>query len=219
MKNINITLYKFTEIKTEARQKALEQFRGINTDHNWWENEYDFFVGICSTMGIRTSPQEIFFRGFYSQGDGSCFSSRINVVAMLKAVERQEWKNHIPNLELDLIPCDIDRRVLALIENATIEVPTCTKTSHRYYCIQLDLEWRYYGNDNRNFSRIDSELLKLETWVMITLKKLNGYLYESLRDTYEHLTGDTAVQEAIEANEYHFTTEGIYADWIFDKAQ
>lgn len=97
MKTINITLYSFSELEKEAQEKATELFRDVNTDYNWWESKYDDFIGICSSIGIRTSPQEISFRGFYSQGDGSCFVSTIDTLEFIKGISEQAWKSYAPH--------------------------------------------------------------------------------------------------------------------------
>lgn len=117
-------------------------------------------------------------------------------------------------MKLDVKPCTIDHRVLALIKNGSIEVPMWTDTSHRYYHINYHSENYLYGRNEREHTHIEAELTKLDTWAMETLKELNSYLYQNLKDTYEYLTSDEAVQQAIEANEYLFTANGVHADWL-----
>ena len=45
-----ITLYKFDELSEEARQKALDNHRGINVDYNWWEYIYNDAANIGLTI-------------------------------------------------------------------------------------------------------------------------------------------------------------------------
>jgi len=41
MKTKVINLYQFSELSDEAKEKAIEKFRDINVDYNWWDMTYE----------------------------------------------------------------------------------------------------------------------------------------------------------------------------------
>jgi hypothetical protein len=79
MKTIQVKLFEFNELAENAQQKAIEAHRYINVHHQWWDFIYADFIAVCQTIGITVDSRKIFFRGFYSQGDGSGFVAEIDL--------------------------------------------------------------------------------------------------------------------------------------------
>lgn len=59
----------------DAQKKLLEEHRDINTHHDWWEFEYEWFIDEMETKGIKA--ENLCFSGFWSQGDGASFEGRV----------------------------------------------------------------------------------------------------------------------------------------------
>jgi len=213
MKTINVNLYTYAELDKEAQQKAREHFNGINTDYSWWEGDYDDFVSVCNTIGIHINAEQISFSGFWSQGDGSSFAAFVDTLAMIKAVSVQAWKAYAPTLELNLEPCPCSKRILALMEKGTIEVDISIERPHRGYWLKhhFDYSWEKVG---QAYPNIEKEIGKLEEWASFVLEQMNRYLYYSLQTSYEYLISEQAIAETIESNNYQFTSDGTYADWL-----
>jgi hypothetical protein len=83
---IQTTVYAFDELSDPAKETARAWHRETGLDHAWHEFVYADFEAVCAILGVnlRTSPvrlmgggsrpePHIFFRGFWSQGDGACF--------------------------------------------------------------------------------------------------------------------------------------------------
>jgi hypothetical protein len=213
MKTINVQVYTFSELEKDIQEKVLENFRHFNTEHNWWEDVYHDFINILSFMGIETSTNDIFFSGFDSQGNGSTYASKVDVMQLIKAVNDKAWIEYAPKLELNLSPCPIHKKVIGLIANGKIEVSLSTEIPNRGYWIKLDFE-QIVTNRCVVYNNIEEELEKLEKWALDTLKTLNKYLYGTLENQYEHLVSDSAVQESITVNDYMFFSNGEQADWL-----
>lgn len=216
MQTVNITLYQFSELEQEARQKALDKDRYINVEYfDWYEFTFDDFCTICETIGITIDSNKIGFSGFYAQGDGSTFDATVNIIAFIKAVSNSAWKQYAPDLELAISYPPVSSRIINLIENGTIDCALSTKRT-RYNNLQVDTDFNYSYNRCDNYNRIDSQLELLEKWAEHSLKAINRYLYQSLQEQYETLTGDTAVRETIESNEYVFTADGKRANRLLE---
>lgn len=72
------TLYKFDELNDEQKEKAREKWRVEGLEYDWWECVYELAVEVGAALGIEIdstkSRHNIFFSGFYSQGDGASFT-------------------------------------------------------------------------------------------------------------------------------------------------
>lgn len=213
MKNITIQLFEFSELSSKAKQKALEGSRDINVDNPYWyECIYEHFSDLCQSIGIEISENGISFQGFSSQGDGSAFEGKVDVPALLAAVNAQVWKQQFPFIELRLEACTIDRRIISLMEKGIIECNTKVRQNgNRCYTVWVDKEFNYRYGSPDNYPNVDSQLLLLEQWLERTADILNRYLYKSLQQEYDYLISDAAVQETIEMNGYHFTVFGDMA--------
>lgn len=88
---------KWEALTKSQRESMIDQYRDINTSDGieWWDYTYDTFRERMAAQGI--SVREIYFSGFWSQGDGACFGGCVSDWGMfLKAVkpdvEESVWK-------------------------------------------------------------------------------------------------------------------------------
>lgn len=214
MKQVSINLYQFAELSTQAKETALDSMRHTNTDYEWWDFVYDDFFTLCKHIGIEADTRKRFFRGFYSQGDGSSFAATVNLLNLVSGIQNQGWKDYAPNVELDIDPCPVGKRILSLIERGVIDSYIQIKNANRETSVSVSADFNYSPNQCSDYANIDTELEKLETWLDDTAQTLNHYFYKQLQQEYEYLTSDQAVTESIEANQYEFTRDGKPADYI-----
>lgn len=66
---------KWDQLDKSGQQKLIDKYRDIHTDHGWWEGVYEQFKEECAELGIEVD--EIYFSGFWSQGDGACFEGSV----------------------------------------------------------------------------------------------------------------------------------------------
>lgn len=66
----------FGELSPEIQEKVINYFRDRGPFI-----DYDFIIeDFCSVMeenGVNVDSKHVYFSGFYSQGDGSCFSGKV----------------------------------------------------------------------------------------------------------------------------------------------
>jgi len=73
MKTIRTKVYQFSELSNEAKKKAIEKFRDINTDFDdWHEPILEGAIEDLKEAGY--NDPKIYYSGFASQGDGACFT-------------------------------------------------------------------------------------------------------------------------------------------------
>jgi hypothetical protein len=208
MRTESINIYKFAELSEESQEKALNHLRYVNVEHDWWEFQYEDLKTLCKLIGIDVDLKKTYFRGFYSQGDGSAFTADVDVTEVISGIAEQKWKTEFPTLELNFGKLNVDRRVLCLIADGVIDVRADIKTANRETAVTLEYSADFNWNECTNYNRIESELEKLESWLDDVMETLNGHFFKRLRDEYDYQTSDEAVKESIEANEYEFTEDG-----------
>jgi hypothetical protein len=191
MKTIELDVYQVTELGEEAKKKAVSHYHDINVSFDWWDSDYAAFIADGDAIGISVDADKVFFEGFYSQGSGSTFDADI----------------HLPTL-LEHRTSNIDRRVLKLLKNCKIDLLPQIAQSGRGYHVSVDLNTDLPYNRGRRFPNIEVQLEILERWLQDIAEELNEQLYKALEKDYEYQTGEEAIIEAIEANEYWFDASG-----------
>jgi len=213
MKQITLKLYSFNELDKEAKGKALTTYRDLNVNFDWWDDEFEDFIELCSYMGITVIKDKIYFRGFYSQGDGSCFTANVDILKLITAVANQSWKDYAPMQEFPFFATNTDRRVLQLLEKGILPNEPQIIGRHRQYGVVVDLGV-YVINENRQHDNVFAQLDKLEEWLHNIAEVLNRYLYNTLEKQYEFLSSENAIKESILNNEYLFTADGRSANHL-----
>jgi len=184
--------------------KALiEKYRDINTDHNWYDYVYEHFTERMEKVGIRVD--QIYFSGFWSQGDGACFEGIIE--SPLRFL-RRHMPFHYPLM----------RKLVAM--GGTVAV-TCVHSGRYYhehsteFSISCD-EFKYLIDDDGDTRSEIADVLdeqlnyELADFADDVKEIFRGYmkeLYRELEQEYDNLTSDESVWEAIVANDLHIKEE------------
>ncbi|PAW95399.1 hypothetical protein CKK33_18595 [Mucilaginibacter sp. MD40] len=216
MKTITLKLYSFNELEKTAKEKALTTYRDLNVNFDWWDDEFEDFIELCSYLGIAVIKDSIKFSGFYSQGDGSGFSATVDLPKLLIAVANQSWKDYAPMQEFQFSVPPIDRKVIALVADGTLPAEPQIISRSRQFGIVTDLGISEVIKNGKTHDNIFEELDKLEEWLRSVAEILNRHLYKSLENQYEFLTSDTAIKESILTNEYLFTADGRSANHLIE---
>jgi hypothetical protein len=216
MKTITLKLFSFNELDKQAKQNALTTYQDLNIGFDWWNDEFEDFIELCSYMGIAVNKDSIKFRGFYSQEDGSGFSATVDIPKLFIAVANQSWKDYAPMQEFDFEVPQVDRRVMALVAGGLLPSEPQIIGRSRQFGVVTNVGISEVIKDRKTHDNIFEELDKLEEWLRSVAETLNRHLYKSLENQYEFLTSDTAIKESILNNEYLFTTDGRSANHLVE---
>jgi hypothetical protein len=211
----NIKIYQFEELTKQARKKAIDHLRNINTDHNWWETVYLDFEAICSLIGVEVELKKTWFRGFCSQGDGACFTATVNIVELIQGINNKTYLQHAPQLEKEVTSfapqsCTVDSRVISLIQRHQIDLEVAVRPGNNSNRSIPRFEWNNVG------ANVDQQLCDLERWFTEIVKKLDNLLYRLLENEDTYLTSDEKVAEEIIEAEYEFFEDGTQYKLIID---
>ncbi|WP_199260355.1 antitoxin of toxin-antitoxin stability system [Paracoccus binzhouensis] len=206
---IETTVYRLGELSDAAKKKARVWYREGGFDYDWYDAVYEDFQRIAEILGIRLktrtvrlmgrgSRQEpcIWFRGFWSQGDGACwegfYSYRKSAPTIIRSYAPQDTTLHGIADALQAI----QRRNFYQLR---------AEVSHRghyyhEYCMAISVE-----RDSPTYQDMTPDA---EEIVSEALRDLARWLYRQLEREYDYLSSDEAVDETILANGFTFTETG-----------
>jgi hypothetical protein len=191
---------RFDALDESTKAKVLDAHRDTNTDHDWWSFVYENFTHEMREIGIEV--EEMYFRGFWSQGDGACFKGCVN-----------DWAKFLPTVGLT---------DPALITFAASRFTFTVHHSGRYYHEHsVDFDWcmplpegyeddsflYWYGNgEELRDSVLVTNLMKyneneLAAQFSEAFRNHMRNLYKMLEAEHEYLTSDEAVLDSLDNND------------------
>ena len=185
MKTIEIKLYQFNELSEKAKERALEDFRYINVDNDWW---FDYIMEDAKGFCLSIEEFDIYRRdcevAFLYNADETIKAIKENAGDELLSIAN-EYEQQVK--ELFKAYSDYDKYLKWLIEmDYTLD----------------DLEFEDWVLEETEYEE-DKENIYIEF-----LKELGEYYLYMLQSSYDYSTSDESVIGTIEANEYEFTEDG-----------
>lgn len=189
MRHAIVTYYKFSELDDKAKEKVIDNNRGINVDHEWYDYIFDDAKHMASLMGIEID--NIYFGGFSSQGDGACFTGSYSYKkGSVKAI-----KDEAPlDTELHRIATELFQLQRKHFYGLSASVVHRGHYNHSG-CTSITVNHYVEGQG------VDEDLTDI-------LREFMDWIYDQLQKQYWFLVSDEAVQETIEINEYEFDENG-----------
>lgn len=182
----------YDDLTPAAQHNARAQYVEHGFNYDWWDSTHEDFATIASILGITLDTHRnrrcIYFRLSYCQGDGASFDGdyRYNPEASTAIRAYAPTDTALHDIADRLTHIGVTTR----LTDPEAEPPWAKIRSYRDHCVSVDSE-------HDEHARIFNDL--------------TDWLYDRLRDEYEHLSSDESVAEAIRANEYQFTEEGEIA--------
>jgi hypothetical protein len=213
-RTIEKTVFTFDELNDGAKELAREWFRTNYPDHGWWDSVYEDAERIAKILGIefdqtpikllgggtRYEPA-IYFSGFWSQGDGACFTGSYHYArGAHKAIRK-----YAPD---DKALHAIADELLALQKAHGFRLEAHIKKGYGAHyshenTVTADITDRVTGNDIASESAADA--------LTEIMRDFMRWIYRSLEKEHEWLTSNEQVDENIRANEYDFDENGNIA--------
>lgn len=202
------TAYLFSELSEDAKKTAIEKCRTDFVEFwDWWQDDFYYYQNeVLPEEGFEVSEDkngpDIFFQGFWSQGDGASFEADVDVYKFMR-------KNKLCN----------DFRSLAhwVREQglAHVNIYRGGPYANHYYhenTMHVEHEFEYYAVENeRSADAAEAQLEELAGIILSKAREMAKKLYNTLEKTYEEMTSDDFVAEHLEINGFYFWHNGIPA--------
>jgi len=202
------TVLQFEQLSDEAKQRARE----------WWlegfefEPEYESFETAAKILGITFNTHEvklmngktrhevnIWWSGFWSQGDGACFTGSYKFEPGCAEAIRKEFPTDSTLHEIADSLMALQCR-LRLLEGKSMNG------------IISQNDNRYSHSGMMSVTATDDEgdelSLVVSNELQDSMRSFADWIYRSLEEEYHYQTSDEAVDETIIANEYEFDEDG-----------
>lgn len=194
MRIVETKVYTFEELSAPAKQNAIENHRDINTHDGWWEPIFEGITEEANAKGFHVG--NIYFSGFWSQGDGAMFEYTTLGDTLLNNFVDQ----------LDLSPM---RK--SWLRSQTFAQSEGKHSGHYYHenCCSHVVDFESNFGWKENFGDwISSFADQYEEFVISEYKTLCRELYSRLNKYNDELTSDEEVADTLIVNEYEFTKDG-----------
>lgn len=179
--------------------KTIDKHRHINVDGiDWWDSIYEMFKEDMKEQGIYVS--NMYFSGFWSQGDGACFEGQLDDVPLFLE------KNFKPD-EYPMIRKLLDSGgslKFSTSHDGHYYHENCTRfyieADRLEYCVDIPTDFHQQVVEQWD-KELDNEILDFEKESVEIFKNYMRDLYRKLEKEYDYLVGDEAVQETVIAND------------------
>lgn len=177
----------------------MDKFRDWDVEHGWWGHVYKMFKEDMAAKSIRVD--EMYFSGFWNQGDGACFEGCIDdlkeFIDQHSLREKYEW-------------------FVQLLETDYVRYARISCTSSGGYCHEhtmvfddsFELGHIHEPEDGLIYLSAQQEIEEAEKlWpdfvdaVKEIFRDHARQLYKNLEEEYEYLTSDEHVLESLIAND------------------
>ena len=181
---MSTTTYKFSELSEAVQHIAHEKYAYDDVDLSLTVLELTELLEMIGFLSVK-----IYYSGFYSQGDGACFTGQYTYrKGFLKAV-KSEWGNTELHAILD-----------------QLQALQC----RNFYRLESDIYQRghyvhentmYYVHEHTMHDNHDNDLIYV--W-----RSLAQWMYRHLKKEYAYQTSFEAFREMAEVNRWKFADEG-----------
>lgn len=203
MRTEQIQIFTYNELSDAAKSKARDWWRNASRNDSFWsECAIDEAKEQGALMGLEIS--NVYFSGFWSQGDGACFEGSFNAANVKAEQVADGWGDCEATQQIKRIAAEFAAFAKAWPESS-FTVKHRGHYSHEN-CTDFSVS---LGDDADN-----DETAWPDTWqqaekeIIETSKSFMRWIYRQLEAAYEDYNADEQVAEAIEANAYEFTADG-----------
>jgi len=194
-------------------EELIESHRYINVDGDWWyESTLDDWVEVLRGRGLDVASKDILFYGFYSQGDGACFTGNcIDSTAFIR--------EHVDEKDRQAIEVLFNHggEVYVQVVRGSNRTYSHSRTCYAnlspntlYQCIDppADSDGLQATIIAKLDAQIDAEVHAIEMAFTELFRGWMDKIFKDLNEEYDYLTSDEAVWETLVANDMIEPTEG-----------
>ena len=187
---------RFNQLSESAKQHALDSNRNWNVEHvEWWEYTFTDFIEVAKRLGFTVEERFVWFRGFWSQGDGASFAgdfaSTGHAGALIRDHAPKDEKLHALADKLDLLHFE-----MKLMHDAAVYARIANMGSYEHSGRMIvEIIGLLIGRKELDIS--DWLYAQLEGCVENVARSLADWLYEQLKAEHEYLTSDEALKEVL----------------------
>lgn len=202
MRTMTVKVYRFDELSEDAKEKARDWWREGGLEYEWWDFIFEDAKEAGKILGI--DIKDVYFSGFWSQGDGACFEGSYEYQkGSVKAIKAYAPKDK----ELHRIAVELSKAQKPYFYNISAHIKQYGQYSHEY-CTEI----KVYGDGDigENYINYFVDANTHDTFSEL-FRDFMRWIYKRLEEEYDYLNSDEQIDESIRINEYEFLEDGSIA--------
>lgn len=186
---------KYQDLPEDRKEQIRNKHREAGLHDDWYEYVYEDAKEIGTQFGLNI--EDIFFSGFWSQGDGACYKGSLR----FKACDESELPEEVRGVYRTLHEVDSLLKILDSDEYLYIGISLGGRCTHEH-----NMLFEFYKESNETAEAIvDSK----EDDICEALRDYARWIYKSLEAEYEYLNSDEYIDEQLYDEEYENEQETI----------
>lgn len=179
---------KFKDLPEKRKEELRDKWRELNVCDDWYEDTFDYAKEEAAKFGLHI--ENIYFSGFWSQGDGASFDGYLSFKECDAAT--------LPEDVRDVYSAIHEQDAMVKIADPEAEF-SVRVTQHGYYNHEntMHFEFRYSHDDE------ECSFLPDEETIEDALRDYARWIYSTLEEEYEYLTSDEAIDEYLNDQDYN----------------
>jgi hypothetical protein len=194
------------ELSGKAKENALEFFRDAEIEGIDWEDPIkEGFIEDMKEVGVRVD--DIYYSGFYSQGDGACFVGEVedNELFLSKCLGFETKSNKILKKKLEIISNNIQIQIYRNNSRYFHENTIAASVDVDEHEEDLDI---FISADLWIPIDLDKEGIKIEEETTEWARNESRKLYRKLENYFDELQSDESVKEYLRNRRAIFDRNG-----------
>lgn len=225
--------FTFDQLGPSAKETAREWFLKDYPHHDWHEFVFEDVTKIAAMLGItidthRVTPHggrvrydpSIWFSGFWTQWDGASFDGRWSAVdeplgALGEVLDHAPLDERLHEIALDLLL--LAERCNRLMPDTAVRISSSRLHHWAGASFSIDMPTPEHVDEASEMQVVIFNALctayhltfeEFSRDITAALRAFMAWIYEQLREEYQHLTSDEVVDETLRENDYAFDENG-----------
>ena len=179
---------KYQGLPEDRKEQIRNKHREAGLHDDWWEYVYEDAKEIGKQFGL--DIEDIFFSGFWSQGDGACYKGSLR----FKECDERDLPEEVRGVYQALHAVSSLLKIMDSDDYLFVDIKTDGRCSHEY-----GMDFRYY--EDRSYEAEEVVDVHREG-IEEALRDYARWIYKSLEAEYEYLNSDEYIDEHLHDEEY-----------------
>lgn len=182
---------KYQDLPEERKEQERQKYREHGLGYEWWDGVYDYAKETAGKFGLEID--DIFFSGFWSQGDGACFTGDFRFKPCVVA----ELPEDVRGIYRTLHEVDSLLKIINREDYIYVDITTSGQYSHEH-----SMRFDFYNEGGWSNESLADIVDAREKDICEALRDYARWIYHTLEKDYEFLTSDECIDDLLHGEEY-----------------
>jgi len=188
---------KYQDLPEDRKEQEREKYREHGLDYDWWDGVYDYAKETAGKFGLEID--DIFFSGFWSQGDGAFYTGRL----IFKPCVVAELPEEVRDIYETLYEVHSLMKIAVPFFIWIVDISHVGRHSHGHTMqIATDISADIDDPIGGEGTALETIMKETEQDVAEALRDYALWIYRTLEKEYEFLTSDECIDDLLHSEEY-----------------